>query len=138
MIEQSLTTPEKPELEKWHTISEPDILDKLDTSVDGLTSPQAAQRLEQYGLNKLDEAPPITIWAMLWEQFNDFVIWLLIGAALISAFLGEYVETAAILAIVVLNAVLGIVQERKASEALAALKQLAAPDAHVMRDGHRI
>src|ERR1044071_5599256 len=75
---------------------------------------------------------------MLWEQLNNFVVILLIVASVISAVLGDYVEAGAIMAIVVLNSVLGIVQERRAEEALAALKKLAAPDAQVMRDGHKI
>ncbi len=74
---------------------------------------------------------------MLWEQLNNFVVILLIVASIISALLGDYVEAAAIMAIVVLNAVLGIVQEQRAEEALAALKKLASPDAQVLRDGRR-
>jgi Ca2+-transporting ATPase len=69
---------------------------------------------------------------------NNFVVILLIVASVISALLGDYVEAAAIMAIVVLNSILGIVQERRAEEALAALRKLAAPDAQVMRDGHRV
>ncbi len=74
---------------------------------------------------------------MLWDQFTDFVVLLLIVAALISAALGDWVEAAVIMAIVVLNAILGVFQERRAEEALAALKQLAAPEANILRDGHR-
>lgn len=122
----------------WHSLTTDEAIEKLGTHAEnGLSEEQAAQRVTSYGLNKLDEAPPTTIWEMLWAQFNDFVIWLLIGAAVISAILGEWVEAGAIMAIVVLNAVLGIVQERRAEEALAALKQLAAPDAQVVRGGHR-
>ncbi len=122
----------------WHALETQEVLDHLDVQGNGLTSEEAKRRLVQYGPNQLQEAPRPTFLHMLWEQLNNFVVILLIVASLISALLGDYVEAAAIMAIVVLNAVLGIVQERRAEEALAALKKLAAPDAQVMRDGHRV
>ncbi len=121
----------------WHALDAREVLRHLQVEENGLTSAEAASRLTQYGENQLREAPRPTFWHMLWEQLNNFVVILLIVASVISALLGDYVEAAAILAIVVLNSVLGIVQERSAEEALAALKKLAAPDAQVIRDGHR-
>ncbi len=121
----------------WHALDAKEVLRHLQVEENGLTSAEAASRLAQYGENQLREAPRPTFWHMLWEQLNNFVVILLIVASLISALLGDYVEAAAILAIVVLNSVLGIFQERRAEEALAALKKLAAPDAQVIRDGHR-
>ena len=123
--------------EAWHALSPEDVLRHLEVQGDGLTDEQAARRLSQYGPNQLQEAPRPTFWHMLWDQLNNFVVILLIVASIVSALLGDYVEAAAIMAIVVLNAVLGIVQEQRAEEALAALKRLAAPDAQVMRDGSR-
>jgi Ca2+-transporting ATPase len=126
------------ERNSWHALEAGEILEQLDTPAeDGLTSEEANRRLAEYGPNQLREAPPITFWQMLWEQFNNFVVILLIVACLISAALGEYVEAAAILAIVVLNATLGVIQERRAEQALAALRKLAAPDAQVIRNGSR-
>ena len=123
----------------WHELDIQETLERINTSEEsGLTTEEVKKRLTSYGLNKLDEAPPTTIWQMLWEQFNNFVIILLIVAAVISALLGDWVEAAAIMAIVILNAALGVFQERRAAEELAALQQLAAPDANVLRDGHRI
>jgi Ca2+-transporting ATPase len=75
---------------------------------------------------------------MLLDQFNNFIVIILIVASAVSALIGDYVEAGAILAIVILNAVLGVIQERRAEEALAALRRMAAPEAHVIRDGHRL
>ena len=124
--------------DEWHALKAEDVLSHLRVENRGLTSAQAKERLEKYGPNQLKEAPRPTFLQMLWEQLNNFVVILLIVASVVSALLGDYVEAAAIMAIVVLNAVLGIVQERRAEEALAALKKLAAPDAQVIRDGKRV
>ena len=138
-MDTSLTEDPDSNLPDWHTLTNKEVFDRLATDAEkGISSEEAAQRLKEYGLNKLDEAPPTSIWALLWDQFNDFIVLLLIGASLISAILGEWVEAGAIMAIVLLNALLGIIQERRAAEELAALRQLAAPEAHVIRDGRRI
>ena len=124
--------------EAWHALPAEKVLANLKVHEDGLSTEEASHRLADYGPNQLEEAPRPGFLAMLWDQLNNFVVILLIVASVISALLGDYVEAAAIMAIVVLNAVLGIVQERRAEEALAALKKLAAPEAHVMRDGKRV
>src|SRR4030066_329006 len=122
----------------WHALTPEQILAQLATPPDsGLTSEEAANRLQSYGPNQLDEAPGITFWQMLIDQFKSFVVLMLIAAAIISSLLGDWEEAVAILAIVVLNATLGVVQERRAEQALAALKKLAAPEAQVVRDGQR-
>jgi Ca2+-transporting ATPase len=123
--------------EAWHSLTTDDVLRHLEVQEDGLSDEQAARRLAQYGQNQLQEAPRPTFWHMLWDQLNNFVVILLIVASIVSALLGDYIEAGAIMAIVVLNAVLGIVQEQRAEEALAALKRLAAPDAQVLRGGSR-
>ena len=123
----------------WHAMSNTDVLDKLETPLEeGLSPEEVKARQEKYGLNELTEAPPTTFWQMLWGQINSFVIYMLLAAALISALLGDTVEAIAILAIVVLNAIMGIVQESQAEAALAALKKLAAPESLVLRGGHRV
>jgi Ca2+-transporting ATPase len=122
----------------WHALTSEQTIKQLATPPDtGLSSVEAASRLESYGPNQLTEAPGTTFWQMLIDQFNNFVVIMLIVAAGISALLGDYVEAGAILIIVILNATLGVVQERRAEQALAALKKLAAPDAKVLRDGER-
>ncbi|MCC6956390.1 MAG: HAD-IC family P-type ATPase, partial [Anaerolineales bacterium] len=128
----------KPNGNEWHALGLEDVLDELDTLADiGLSDEEAAKRLEQYGPNQLAEKPSVSFWKMLWDQFNNFVVMMLIVASVVSAFLGDYVEAAAIMAIVILNAALGVFQERRAEQALAALKKLAAPEAHVIRSNSR-
>src|SRR5688500_5834226 len=86
----------------------------------GLTTAAAAERLARFGKNELAQAPPEPWWRRLGRQFTDLLIWILIAAAMISGILGEWVDAAAILAIVVLNGLLGFVQEGRAEQALAA------------------
>ena len=124
---------------KWYSLSPRESLEGLKVSGDtGLSSVDAAKRLEQYGPNQLQEKRPPTFFQMLLDQFNDFLVIMLIVAAVVSGVLGEYVEAGAIMAIVILNAILGVVQEGKAAQALAALKKLAAPESQVLRDGKRV
>ncbi len=122
--------------EAWHHLESDRVAERLSTSrSEGLSEEEVRTRLEKHGPNQLREAPPTSLLTMLWEQFNSFVVWLLLGAALVSALLGEYLEAAAIMAIVALNAGFGIVQESRAERALAALRKLASPDARVLRGG---
>ena len=139
MEENKINHPQNEDLQiSWHALDAEAVLSQLDVPVDsGLTSEEAKKRLEAYGLNELVEKQRTTFLQMLWAQINSFVIWLLIGAAVISAILGDWVEAGAILLIVILNAIMGIVQESRAEASLAALKKMAAPEAQVLRDGFR-
>ncbi|MEA2709877.1 MAG: P-type Ca2+ transporter type [Phycisphaerales bacterium] len=101
----------------------------------GLTSSAATERLARFGRNELAQAPREPWWRRLARQFADLLIWILIAAAIISGALGEWLDAVAILAIVVLNGVLGFVQEGRAEQALAALRKLSSPHAKVIRDG---
>lgn len=123
----------------WHALQPEEVLASLAVPLEtGLSNLEVKERLETFGYNELKEQPGKTFLQKLWEQINSFVIWLLIGAAAISAILGDLVEAGAILLIVVLNAIMGIIQESRAEASLAALKKMAAPEARVLRDGHRI
>lgn len=120
----------------WHSLSQGDVLEVLKSKDEtGLSTEEVKLRQEEYGLNELKEAPHTSFWEMLWSQINNFVIYMLLAAAIISALLGDYIEAIAIMAIVVLNAIMGIIQESRAEAALAALKKLAAPEATVLRNG---
>ena len=120
---------------KWHQLTPEETLAKLETSQSGLSSAEAASRLERYGLNELVEKRKRTLFAMFLDQFKDFMIIVLIAAAVISGVLGEMADTIAIIVIVVLNAALGFSQEYRAEKAMAALKKMAASLATVIRDG---
>ena len=118
-----------------HTNTVADLTSQLDTHIhNGLTADQVRERLATIGPNELNERPRPGFLRLLLAQFNNFLIILLIVAAVVSLLLGEYVDAAAILAIVVLNAVLGVVQESRAEQAIAALRKMAAPNAMVVRD----
>jgi P-type Ca2+ transporter type 2C len=104
----------------------------------GLTQQEAAARLAQHGANELHEKPRPGFLALLWDQFNNYLVIILLIAAVVSLALGEYVDSIAIMFIVALNAVVGVVQESKAEQALAALKKMSAPNAAVIRDGHQV
>jgi Ca2+-transporting ATPase len=124
--------------QEWHALEREELLRMLETSTDkGLSSQEAEQRLQSIGPNQLEEAKPVSLWQMVWEQLNSFVVYLLIIAAAISAVLGDYLEAGVILAIVVLNTTLGVIQERRAEQALSALKKMAAPEAQLIRAGCR-
>jgi Ca2+-transporting ATPase len=113
-----------------------DVARSLGTSFDtGLSSGEAAARLARYGRNELAQAPPEPWWRRLARQFADLLIWILIAAAVISGARGEWIDAIAILAIVVLNGILGFVQEGRAEQALAALQKLSSPHAKAVRDG---
>lgn len=101
----------------------------------GLTTAEVERRRQQFGSNQLAEAPPVPLWQKLIGQFKELVIWILIVAAIIAGAMGEWDDTAVILAIVLVNGIIGFLQEEKAGRALAALRKLSSPMAKVIRDG---
>ena len=119
----------------WHTQSVEEVLTQLEATAEGLSSQEAAQRLATNGPNELKEGKPFSPWRLFLGQFKSLLIWILIAAGVISGLLGEAVDSIAILAIVVLNAVIGFYQEFRAEQSIAALRKLTAPQAKVRRDG---
>ncbi len=101
----------------------------------GISSGEAGVRLDKYGPNQLREKKPISPFSIFFAQFQNFIVWILIGAALVSGFLKEWVDALAIIAIVILNAILGFIQEYRAEKSLAALKKLSSPTSKVIRNG---
>lgn len=122
---------------KWYTESTEEILSKLNTDeIQGLSSSDVDLRLEKYGYNELKEERGKSFFTKIKEQFSDFLVLILIAAAIVSIFVGEKTDAIVILAIVVLNAFLGIYQEGRAEKSLEALRQMSSPTAKVIRNGH--
>ena len=119
----------------WHTNSAENIYSELKSSKSGITSADAQVRLRTYGQNKLAKKKDYTILKILIGQFKSFLVGLLILAMLVSYFIGEHIDAYVIGIIVILNALLGFIQEYRADKAVESLKKLSAPKAHVMRDG---
>ena len=101
----------------------------------GLSDADAAERLARLGRNQLTEKKGRSPLGQFLDQFKNFIIWVLIGAAVVSGFLGEWVDALAIIAIVILNSIMGFVQEYRAEKSLAALKRLSSPSSKVIRNG---
>jgi len=121
-----------------HEKSIDEVVRDLQTDLEtGLSVAEAQDRLRKYGTNELRERPRPGFIALLLNQFNNFLVIILIVAAVVTVLLGEYIDAIAITVIIVLNAVLGVIQESKAEEAIAALKKMAAPLAQVIRDGRQ-
>lgn len=126
-------------MKDWYKMSKEDLISSLETDPHlGLTDDEVKRRLEKYGSNELKEEAGKSFLSKLLAQFSDFLILILIAAALISFFVGEANDAIVILAIVILNAFLGLYQEGKAEKALEALKKMASPTAKVIRNGHLI
>ena len=119
----------------WHSQNIEEIFEVLHASEDGLSDAEAADRLRKNGRNELRSKPPKTIFQMLKAQIIDPMVLILIGAAAFSAVLQEWTEAIVIFSIVVLNALIGIVQEKKAQSSLEALRNMSAPTARVLRQG---
>lgn len=114
------------------------VFKELDTSKNGLSSSDAASRLKADGYNELTEGKKTPLWKMFLENLADPLVIILIAAAVVQIFLGELVESIIILIVVILNAILGVTQSRKAESSLDSLKKLSAPNAKVIRDGKKV
>ena len=120
----------------WHQKDLNEVYQILNTSPEGLSSGGSAERLDKYGFNVLKEIKKKTLFMMFLDQFKDFMIMILIAAAVVSGIIGELVDTIAIIVIVILNAIIGFVQEYRAEKAMKALKAMSAPSALALRDNN--
>lgn len=122
----------------WHAVSADEVLKELSSSAKGLSTHEAQQRLQHYGPNELP--PPITVpaWRRFLRHFNDPLIMLLLAAAVVSMLFSHYIDAGVILAVVIINAIIGFVQEGRAEQSLSALRSMLSPTARVLRDGERV
>lgn len=121
----------------WHSLSAEAALSELEADKHGLTQAGVERRLEQYGENQLPLARPPSVFKRLFRQLNNLLILVLIAAAIVTAILGHWIDFYVIMLVVVVNTVVGFVQEGKAERALNAIKHMLAPGATVLRDGKR-
>jgi magnesium-transporting ATPase (P-type) len=119
----------------WYQLDSTDILSKLESSEQGLSHHEIEERIKRYGLNKLAEEEKISKLRLLLHQFANPLIYILMTAAAVTTFLGEYIDVGVILAVVILNATIGYFQEYKAEESVRALKKMVVPKARVIREG---
>ncbi|MCX6767229.1 MAG: cation-translocating P-type ATPase [Candidatus Micrarchaeota archaeon] len=118
-----------------HANSAGEVLERLETEEEGLEEAVAAGRLKQHGPNELSREKKRGLIRIFASQFAGYMIMLLIAAAIVASFLGEWIDSAAIIAVLILNAVMGTVQEYRAEKAIEALKKMMAPTARVIRGG---
>lgn len=124
------------EQKKWHQMGADELKSELDVEPQlGLTKDEAANRQKKSGPNELSEGKGISPITLFLNQFKDFMVLVLVGATLLSGLLGEYLDAITIIAIILLNGILGFIQEFRAERSLSALKKLSAPTSKVLRDG---
>ncbi|MCL1631482.1 cation-translocating P-type ATPase [Sporolactobacillus sp. CPB3-1] len=120
----------------WFSVDAEEVLRELQTDrKQGLSHQEAASRLEKYGENKLKGKPKKSLVALFFAQLKDMLIYVLLGAAVITVLIGEYTDSIIILLVVILNAIIGVFQEFKAGKAIEALQKMTTPRALVRRDG---
>jgi magnesium-transporting ATPase (P-type) len=124
--------------EPWHSLDIAAVMQALQTQKEGLSSSEAQRRLENHGLNQLPMDEPESLVKRFLRQFNDMLIYVLLAAAAMTAFLREWIDTGVILAVVLINAIIGFVQEGKAEAALESIRKMLSLTTIVLRDGERV
>jgi calcium-translocating P-type ATPase len=122
----------------WHAMSPEEVASTLATGQDGLSQSDVDERIERFGPNVLEEEQPQSAVRLFFNQFRSPLIYILVVAAVATVFVQEYIDTAVIAAVLLLNAVIGFTQERKAEQSVMALRKLVAPKAHVLRNSREV
>ncbi|WP_223637793.1 HAD-IC family P-type ATPase [Corallococcus sp. EGB] len=122
----------------WHALLPEAVLERLSATEQGLTGEAARERLARHGPNALERSRPVSAWKLLWRQLDSPLIWVLIASAGLAILLGKVTDGLVVAAVVVLNTLIGFVQEYRAGRAIEALNYMVAETAHVLRDGHLV
>ncbi len=132
-----MATPDPTDPPLWHALDSEQALARLQSGAGGLSRSEAERRLAEHGPNRLPEQRGRSAWRRFLSQFNNVLIYVLLAAAAVTGVFGHYADTGVILGVVVINALIGFIQEGKAERALDAIRQMLSQQATVLRDGHR-
>ena len=122
-------------LNKFHSKPIEEVLKNLDSNVNGLSKEEAKKRLEKFGYNEISEKKKTNLALVFLKQFNSFMVYILIVAALISFFIKHYIDVYVIIGVILINGIIGFIQEYRSEKAIKALKKMIVPHAKVYRDG---
>ena len=121
----------------WHQLHSEEVVHLLDVDLKtGLAAEEVKRRQAKFGLNRITARPGTPAWLKFLQQFNQPLVYILLIAVLVTALLGEWVDSSVIFAVVLLNAIVGFLQEAKASKAIASLSQMVTTETNVRRDDH--
>ncbi len=123
------------ELKRWHTNDTENVLREIRSSVNGLTSTEAKKRLLDYGENKINRKKKDSPFKLLWRQINNPLIWVLLGSSAVATIVSKITDGLVVLAVVIINTIIGFIQEFKAGRAIEALSDMIPENATVLRDG---
>lgn len=121
---------------QWHTINFEKVLEIFESSIQGLETNEVKIRITKYGLNEIRRKKKDSVLKVLWRQINNPLIWVLIGSSLIATLLGKITDGMVVLAVVIVNSIIGFIQEYKAGKAIEALSSMVPENATVIRNGH--
>ena len=138
MNDSSQANSKSAEKTAWHALSIEDVLQKLSCTREGLSNDGVRERISRYGPNQLPPPPHRSLIKRFFMQFHDVLIYVLLGAAAITALMADWVDAGVILGVVFINAVIGFVQEGKAEKAVEAIRGILTYEAMVLRDGHKM
>jgi magnesium-transporting ATPase (P-type) len=125
----------KTELEYWHATEYDQVLDEMESALYGLTSYEAKKRLQEFGANQIKRKRKDGPYKMLWRQINNPLIWVLIGSSTLATLIGKITDGLVVLAVVIINTIIGFIQEFKAGNAIEALSDMVPENATLLRDG---